>query len=101
MPCGPSSGASRWLHTAAVGVRGSGEQSVNTPAPCNAAAAKTYTGEGVSTVAALGRRRGLFEVVVDEDAAGGLDDAAAVGGGVVRLALAERDALGHGDCGRS
>jgi len=34
-------------------------------------------------------------VVVAEDTAGRLDDAAAVGGGVVGLTLAERNALSH------
>ena len=34
-------------------------------------------------------------MVIDKLAAGGLYDAAAVGGGVVRCAFAKRDTLGH------
>lgn len=53
--------------------------------------------ELAAAVAALGRGRELFDVVVAEDAARGLDDASAVRRRVVRLALAEGDTLGH--CG--
>lgn len=56
---------------------------------------KTHASELGTTVTALGGGGELFDVMVDEDTTGGLDDAAAVRGGVVRLALAEGDALGH------
>src|SRR5882762_1719415 len=56
---------------------------------------RTHATEFASAVAALGCGGELFNVVVAEDTAGRLDDAAAVGGGVVRLTLAERDALSH------
>lgn len=58
---------------------------------------KTHPAELAAAVAALGRGRELFDVVVAEDAARGLDDASAVRRRVVRLALAEGDTLGH--CG--
>jgi hypothetical protein len=59
--------------------------------------ADTHTGERDAAVAALGRRRVLLEVVVHEPAARGLHHPALGRGGVVRVALAERHALGHLD----
>ena len=58
---------------------------------------ETHPAELAAAVAALGRGRELFDVVVAEDAAGGLDDASAVRRRVIRLAFAEGDTLGH--CG--
>ena len=54
-----------------------------------------YTGESDTTVTALGGGGELFQVVVDKLATGGLHHTSAVGGGVVRRALAEGDTLGH------
>ena len=60
---------------------------------------RTHATEFASAVAALGCGGELFNVVVAEDTAGRLDDAAAVGGGVVRLAFAESNTLGHWELG--
>jgi hypothetical protein len=56
----------------------------------------TYTRERDATVAALGRGRRLFDVVVYELATRRLHDPSAVRRRVVRVALAESDALSHG-----
>ncbi len=56
---------------------------------------KTHPAELGTTVTTLGRSRELFDVMVAEDAAGGLDDASSRRRGVIRLALAEGDTLGH------
>ena len=54
-----------------------------------------YSRERDTAITALGCRGGLFEMVIDELATGGLHNASAVGGGVVGLAFAEGDTLGH------
>lgn len=56
---------------------------------------KTYARESDTTITALGGCSRLLDVVVDEPAAWRLDDASAVGGGVVRIALAQCHTLGH------
>jgi hypothetical protein len=56
---------------------------------------ETYTWETDSAITAFGLSGGFLDVVVDELAAGCFDDAPAVGGGVVGVAFAEGDALGH------
>lgn len=53
------------------------------------------TRESKTTVTALGGRSNLLQVVNDQLASGSLDDPPPVGGGVVRLSLAESDSLGH------
>ena len=55
----------------------------------------THAGQRNATVTALGGSCRILDVVVDQLAAGRLDDTTAVRGRVVRVALAERDALGH------
>lgn len=55
----------------------------------------TYTRESDTAVTALGGSGELFQMVVDKLATRGLDHPPAVGGGVVRRALAEGDTLGH------
>lgn len=56
---------------------------------------ETYTRESNTAVTALGCRSALFEMVVDEFGTRGLHHAPAVRFGVVRIALAEGDTLGH------
>lgn len=53
------------------------------------------TRESETTVTALGSRSNLLQVVDDQLASGSLDDPPPVGGGVIRLSLAESDSLGH------
>lgn len=55
----------------------------------------TYTRQRNAAVAALGRSRKLFEVVVDKLATWRLHNPSAVGSGVVGSPLAEGDTLGH------
>jgi hypothetical protein len=56
---------------------------------------KTHPAELGAAVTTLGRSRELLDVVIAEDAAGGLDNAPSRRRGVIRLALAEGDTLGH------
>jgi hypothetical protein len=57
----------------------------------------THTRQSNTAVTALGRGGKLFDVVVDKPATRGLYDAPLVRSSVVRVALAERDALSHGE----
>lgn len=59
---------------------------------------RTYTGQRDATVSALGCGRKLFDVVVNKLATRRLHNPSAVGGGVVGVALAEGDTLGHCGC---
>ena len=61
----------------------------------------TYTGEGDTTVTALGSCGELFQVMVNKLATGSLDYPSAVGGGIVWRAFAEGDTLGHCDATES
>lgn len=61
---------------------------------------ETYTRQRDATVSALGCGRKLFDVVVNELATRCLHNPSAVGGGVIRVALAECDTLGHCGCYR-
>jgi hypothetical protein len=56
---------------------------------------KTHPTELGTAITTLGRSRELFDVVVAEDAARGLDNAPSRRRGVIGLALAEGDTLGH------
>ena len=56
---------------------------------------KTHPAELGAAITTLGRSRELFDVVVAEVTAGGLDNAPSRRRGVIRLALAEGDTLGH------
>lgn len=58
---------------------------------------ETYARECNAAVAALGRGCKLFDMVVDEFATRRLHYASPVRGGVVRIALAESNALSHGN----
>ena len=55
----------------------------------------TYARESDIAVTAFGGGGELLQVVVDKLATRGLHHTSAVGGGVVRRALAEGDTLGH------
>lgn len=90
-----SFGVSRWSRIDGVGEQGSKEKYLSMR--CTIAICKwcTYTGEADTTVTTFGSCRELFDMVVYEFSTGGFHNPSAVRGGVIGLALAESNTLGH------
>lgn len=101
MPDAQSFGAWRWLRIGADAMQGPNPfmKPSNQFRILKMGMIPTYTSQFQVAVTALWGSCQFFDVVVDELSTGGLDYMPTVGGGVVRLALAKGDTLGHcGDC---